>query len=312
MSTSTIKLLKDCFSLKDTTETLNQAFADYVVPFTATELSLQQKFTSEDVMMEHSVGFFNRDTGALEGLIMHAADDHQHPRRLYNSITGVIPTARGRAVERCYTTMRPHYESLGIQSVILEVVSSNERAVRVYEKCGFVTKRSFYSYKGEINREALAQVLASKPTPNIRVQKVTEFSPELYQFMLAPPQTEGTPVMVPVWSNSAISCKREFDIGVNAIWTATTEENGKEIIVGYVSINASTCRLRQIYVLPQFRNQNIATTLINTVASSFDVSSSYNIVVDEPFENLINFFTKRIGLSLFLTLKEMVLEYNKA
>ncbi|KAF2068876.1 hypothetical protein CYY_009801 [Polysphondylium violaceum] len=315
MSTSTIKLLKDCFSLKDTAEILNQAFVDYVIPYTVTELSLQQKITSDYVMAEYSIGLFNKDTGALEGFILHAANHHQHPTQLYNSITGIIPAARGRAVERCYTMLRPHFESLGIQSIVLEAVSSNDRAVRAYEKSGFATKRLLHCYKGKISKDALAQVLASKRTPDIRVQKVSQLSPQLYEFMLAPPQSadDKTPVMVPAWSSTTISCKREFDIGVNAIWTATTtDENGKDIIVGYVSMNASNYRLRQLYVLPQFRNKNIASTLINTVASNFDASTNYNIIIDETFDNLTNFFTKRLGLSLLFTLNEMFLEYNKA
>jgi len=314
MSTSTIKTLKDDFCIKTLTEIFNKSFADYVVPLQVTEVSLGQKISAENVLPEYSIGLFNNDTGALEGFLLHAVDDKENPCLLYNSATGVIPTARGRAIERCYNAIRPYYESKGIKSVILEAVTTNSRAIRAYEKCGFVSQRVLSTFKGQINSDQLNQLLGLKPIPdNIRIQKVSELSNELYKFIDKPKQNnDNTPVMVPLWSNNIKSIKREFDIGANHIWTATTiNEKGEEIIVGYISLYTTTYRLRQIYVLPEYRNKNIATALINTVVSSRGPSSDYNINIDESFKNIINFFTKRIGFTYFLSVTEMLVEYNK-
>ncbi|KAN0029672.1 hypothetical protein ACTA71_007807 [Dictyostelium dimigraforme] len=310
---NTIKLINNNSDIKELTKIFNDSFADYVYPLSVTELSLQQKIQGDSVSLEYSIGLYNKETNQLEGFILHGVDNLENPKRLYNSATGVIPGARGKSVERCYNSMIPYYIEKGIESIILEVVTTNNRASKVYERCGFKIISTMNSYKGIINKDLLKPFLFNQVDENnnhITIKKLDSINEDVIEFLS--PQNKDYPVMIPTWSNSIKAIKKEFDLSFNKCWIATTKtENDKVNIIGFLSVNDQSFRIRQLLVSPNYRNQNVATNLIHTMALEFNENTTFNFGIDSKFNNTINFFTKRLGFVYLLSVYEMLLNFHK-
>ncbi|EAL61359.1 GCN5-related N-acetyltransferase [Dictyostelium discoideum AX4] len=318
---SIIKLINDNSNIKELTKIFNDSFADYVYPLSVTELSLQQKIQGDNVSLDYSIGLYNKETNELEGFILHGVDNLENPKRLYNSATGVIPSARGKSVERCYNSMIPYYIEKGIESIILEVVTTNNRASKVYERCGFKIISTINSYKGLINKDLLKPFLYNHQSGDsgsvevdeamnnkINIKKLDCINDDVVEFLSS--QNKNYPMMIPTWSNSIKAIKREFDLGFNKCWIATTTENDKVNIIGFLSVNDQTFRIRQLFVSPDYRNKNVATNLIHTMALEFNESTTFNFGIDSKFDNTINFFTKRLGFAYLLSVYEMLLNFE--
>ena len=140
----------------------NQAFADYIVPVNLTPLFFRQKVIQENLRLEFSTGTF--DNGRLVGLMLHGIGEMNGEPVAYNGGTGVIPEYRGRhLVERMYSFLKPRLETAGIRRLLLEVIDTNERAIRAYRRVGFRELRALDCFKGELKGPAL------KPGPDYNV-----------------------------------------------------------------------------------------------------------------------------------------------
>lgn len=88
------------------------------------------------------------DGSEMLGFIMHASNVYEGIPTAYNGGTGVIPGFRHQhTAEDLYRYLFPILRSHSIARILLEVVDNNENAIRLYEKLGFVFRRSFRCYK---------------------------------------------------------------------------------------------------------------------------------------------------------------------
>ncbi|EGC36574.1 hypothetical protein DICPUDRAFT_77757 [Dictyostelium purpureum] len=295
-----IKPLKDNFNLKVLSDTLNEAFSDYVIKFVLNEELLSQKIKAEDISINLSSSVYDENK-SLVGFILHAADDNEKPTKLYNSVTGVVPSARGRRlVEEQYKAMVPKLREDGIKSVVLECIDTNERAAKVYNRCGFKVSRVLESYKGDLDIKPLEQYL----NKDINIVQVTEWSKDLENFLKTYSEVK------PSWSNTTECIKREFNLNKNKCWVAFNNSNPNEI-VGMISVCVSNKRIRHTLVHPNYRNKNIATNLVYKMVMEMDEPQNVHYTVSNiekgKGDPLINFYTKRIGLPHFVAQNEMEL-----
>ena len=127
----------------------NQAFADYMVPVNLTPSFLKQKMQQENLRLDYSTGAF--DGKQLVGLMLHGIGEVKGQAAAYNGGTGVIPEYRGlRLVGQMYDFLKPRLAASGIRRVFLEVIDSNERAIRAYRQVGFRKLREVDCFKGEM------------------------------------------------------------------------------------------------------------------------------------------------------------------
>ncbi len=129
--------------------TFNQAFSDYIVAVNLTPSFLEQKMAQENLHLEYSTGAF--DGGKLVGLMLHGIGEAGGEPAAYNGGAGVIPEYRGRQlVLQMYEFLRPRLAAAGIRKLLLEVIETNERAIRTYRRVGFREQRAVDCFKGEI------------------------------------------------------------------------------------------------------------------------------------------------------------------
>lgn len=132
-------------SLPELTQAFNLAFSDYLIPMQLTESVLLAKMQAENINLSFSVGAF--DVGQLVGFVLHGTNG----TAVYNAGTGVVPNFRKQQITRqLYDFVLPKLKENGFESVQLEVIETNEKAIRAYQKIGFETLRVLQSYKGMI------------------------------------------------------------------------------------------------------------------------------------------------------------------
>ncbi len=216
--------------------TFNRAFSDYVVPFQLTETQLQNKLISDGVRLDLSAGAFEQDE--LVGFILHGYDVVDGEPVAYNAGTGVIPEKRGQKLTaRLYDFILPELKNAGIQSVQLEVISSNQVAFNTYRKTGFEVARELDCYKG---------MVTAQPQGGFEIRSL-----ETYDW----PLLQSFRDWQPSWQNSvtAVENVRAGNISLGA-WEGTS-------LAGYLIYNPVSNRVQQFAVHPRFRRKGAGTQL---------------------------------------------------
>lgn len=262
-------------------QAFNQAFSDYIVPLQLTVPLMEQKIQGEHIQLPLSIGAFK--DGVLSGFILHGTDPAA-PQLLYNGGTGVIPASRGqRLVQQMYGSFLPLYRQQGIQRVLLEVISTNQPAIRAYTATGFATTRLFHCYKGEvsINRQANSNIhIAAASNPDWRL-------------------LENFGDQQPSWSNTSASIKREGPH--TRTWVASWQGQ----TAGYISVFMGNKRIRQIGVHRNLRGRGIGSALLQRAVEEAGNALSIINITDE--NTALQQFLLKAGMSKTVSQYEMAL-----
>lgn len=133
----------------DLLNAVNISFADYIVPFKLNEEQLKFKILSEDIVMQWSVGVYLDNK--LVAFIMHGVRTLDSKKIVYNAGTGVLPEYRGKGfVGEMYEFITPFFKQNEVKELVLEVIESNNSAIRAYEKDGFTIHRKLLCFNGKI------------------------------------------------------------------------------------------------------------------------------------------------------------------
>ncbi len=131
-------------------ECLVIAFENYFIKMPADINFWRNRFKGARVDFELCFGVFDGDK--LVAFIINGIDQQNGLLTAFNTGTGVLPEYRGKQlVDQMYQHAFPIFKEKGIQKCALEVIQQNDRAIRVYERIGFETKRSLKCFSGELN-----------------------------------------------------------------------------------------------------------------------------------------------------------------
>jgi ribosomal protein S18 acetylase RimI-like enzyme len=120
------------------TAAFNTVYTDYVVPLTMTEPQLAQHVANNDIDLEHSPLWLAED-GSVVGL---AALGVRGARGWIGGF-GVAPQWRGQGLSHQFTDgALAVARELGLRTVQLEVITTNPRAIRAYQRGGFEITRA--------------------------------------------------------------------------------------------------------------------------------------------------------------------------
>ena len=268
-------------SLPILTTCFNLAFSDYFVKFNATESYLEQRWKGAGVDFSLSAGVM--DEGKLVGFIFNGIRDRNGLKTAFNVGTGVIPSHRGNGfTEKMYGFLMPKFQEHQIQSLGLEVIQENVKAIHVYEKVGLKRKRGLHCFGGTIKIEKLksANDLVFKKLENPQWEVFQSF----YEFE-------------PAWENKkeAIqTCEELFSFyGV--------EKNGQ--LIGCAIVKNKDGNIAQFGVHPEYRNQGVGKFLFIQLASLHPSVKSNNI--DATANDTLKFL-KKVGLKNTVNQYEMV------
>jgi ribosomal protein S18 acetylase RimI-like enzyme len=132
--------------IEPSTDLLTRGFADYLVPIVLSAAGLLGMVRQDSVDLGESRVIVDGDEPVGVALIA---------RRGWTSrlaAMAIVPEGRSRGVgEACVRHLQGEAAARGERRMVLEVIEQNDRAARLYERCGFRTVRRLVGYEGTPN-----------------------------------------------------------------------------------------------------------------------------------------------------------------
>jgi ribosomal protein S18 acetylase RimI-like enzyme len=265
-------------------KTFLEGFADYIIKFELSERQFQNHITLNAVDLDRSAGCFDADRPV--GVSLNGFGEWEGKATVYDAGTTVIPEYRRRGASRAmFDWMIPMFAGEGYKQFLLEVITHNDPAVRLYEQLGFRRTREL------LLLEADPAVLLERPSPaEIEIREIHRH--EDIPFALF---WDGKPS----WQNSLAAIERS--IQMKRLLGAFI---GNEC-VGYIIFSAG--RLSQLAVHRDHRRKGIASRLLLEMQRDAPGQKLHVINLDEAMTESVVFFQNR-GFTKVLAQFEMLRE----
>ena len=262
--------------------TFLEGFADYIIKFELTERQFQNHIILNGVDLNRSAGCFDADRPV--GVSLNGFGNWEGRATVYDAGTTVIPEYRRRGASRSmFDWMIPMFSAEGYKQFLLEVITHNDPAVRLYEQLGFRRTREL------LLLEAEPTVSLDRPSPaDIEIREIHRH--------------EDIPFAIfwdgkPSWQNSLDAIERS--IKMKRLLGAFV---GNEC-VGYIIFSAG--RLSQLAVHRDHRRKGIASRLLLEMQRDASGQKLHVINLDEAMTESVVFFQNR-GFKKVLAQFEML------
>ena len=262
-----------------------EAFSDYVFPFALTETQFRNHILLNAVDLERTVGCLEGDK--VVGFSLNGFGLWNGKQTVYDAGTGVIPAARRQGVsEAMFEMMLPIFTESGIEQCLLEVITNNHGAIRLYEKLQFQVVRELALLQCDGGIKA-----PFDPPPDVEIREITEPDWELFLTFW-----DG----YPSWQNSIDAVGRSTPMKK----IAGAFIDGK--CVGYIVFSSKFGRVAQIAVTYNYRNRGIATMLLKKMQNDTAPGYSLQVInIDKSLSAAVSFFAER-GFYERLSQHEMI------
>jgi ribosomal protein S18 acetylase RimI-like enzyme len=212
---------------------------------------------------------------------MNALGHWQGQQTAYDAGTGVIPAYRRQGIaEELFAFMAPRLKEMSVSQYLLEVLTSNQRAVALYRKLGFVDTRR------------LAVFRRSEPVATIHdltIRRIEKPEWDLFKSFW-----DG----YPSWQNSIEAVERIESVVVCAY---VDEE-----CVGYGAGFKPWPSLMQLAVAPAHRRNGIGSRILSALQRDVSAIDSLKVNnIDEELKGTLAFFEAN-GFKMVLEQYEMV------
>lgn len=257
-----------------------EAFGDYSVPIDMPLDRFQSNMKRNGYDPAVSVSAFA--DGRLVGFIMSGHRIWEGCDTAYDMGTGVIPAFRGQGIAKDMVgQLKTLLADKGLSRYILEVITTNTKALSLYEKSGFRKRRDFSCLR--VDKSAL------NTKPSYRHDH-----PSSIDFTLMESFWDESPS----WQNSSDSIQAVSD----SLRISTVALDGK--IVGYGLVNPANGDIPQLAVDKAYRRRGIGSSLIADLAS---MSSSKQLRLINVADEAIQSFLLHLDFEVYVRQYEMEL-----
>lgn len=267
--------------IEELTAVFNEAFKNYFVNLHFTSEQLAFKFKVDGVKPHLSVGAF--DDRKLVGFIFHGTNDNATNLIAYNAGTGVAPAYRGLHLpKKMYEFILPALKNGGIKTILLEAITENERAIRIYKSLNFSIVRKVDCYKATVDldkKENKHQVTVSEKVNVATLEKWWNFQP--------------------AWQNSFYAINKQLERVINLV------VQKDEVMLGYLILNLVSGRVMQVAVRPEFRKQGIGTALFK---AAVERKKELTLINMDECDIITAGFLKNMGFEYTISQYEMKLD----
>ena len=235
---------------------------------------IQKIVQKTNISFKYSVGSYS--SRKLVGFVFNSVNYYEGKKTAYNGGTGVIPAFRGnKLTEKMYDSIFPKLEKNGIEQCVLEVISNNKPAIKVYENLGFTRSKFFHCLK--LKKESLYLKRFKKPDIDI----VSPSSPK--------------------WKKYESFC--DYDacfldsfplLKKNKINESILEAYQNDKLVGFLIFNRKMGRVEHVGIDHNARGNGIAAMLIKKMLRVCRNKPIYILNLNERNYDVLNFFL-RIG-----------------
>jgi ribosomal protein S18 acetylase RimI-like enzyme len=258
------------------------AFSDYVVSMAVSREQFQQRLVRDGVDVEMSVAAF--DNGEMVAFSLNASGEWQGLTTAYDSGTGVIPSHRGAGIgKNLFAYMFEVLLARGISQCLLEVISTNAPAVRLYEKLGFEHTRRLAVLLTE------AMSYSDRKQLGFEMRKLTTFDwNTLSSFW------DGNPS----WQNAIDSVTRAKNY-CRAIGAYEADS-----CIGYGIVYEPAGNLMQLAVHPNHRRKGVGSSILRDLQS--ELAAPLKVInIDYELTDTLRFYQSR-GFKVVLDQFEMI------
>ncbi len=257
----------------------NRSFSDYIVPTMLTTEQLVHSIRAKRVRMELSVGAFEHNK--LIGFMLQGIDEANGVKVSYNAGTGVAPESRGNNITaKLYDHILPRLRAIGISKMKLEVITQNEKAIKVYRSIGYEIKRVLDCYKGAATANYADTGLVIRPLSS-------------YDWAILRTFWDWEPS----WQHDTTAAGLLFNSNISVgIYDEAT-------LAGYLVFEPGTGRVYQFAVNKQYRNNGMGKQLFTHIAKT--QSEDIAVINVDAGATATASFLRAIGLHCFIKQYEM-------
>jgi ribosomal protein S18 acetylase RimI-like enzyme len=257
-----------------------EAFSDYQVPMQVSREQFAQRLARDGVQLQLSAAAF--DNERMLGFYINGLGEWQGELTAYDAGTGVIPQYRKRGIAKdLFSFLLPRLNERSVSRYLLEVFTSNEPAVSLYRKLGFVETRCLAAFRASEPVKSVA--------PETSIRRLERADWPLFRSFW-----DG----YPSWQNSSAAVERSAD--QRTIVGAFEGES----CIGYGVVFRPAATLMQLAVAPSHRRKGIGTAIMvmlqNEVAEPLQVNN-----IDEELKGTCGFY-EALGFKVLLRQFEMV------
>jgi ribosomal protein S18 acetylase RimI-like enzyme len=242
-----------------------EAFSDYLVDMQMSEQEFAQRLARDGVQLGISAAAF--DDERMIAFYMNGAGEWLGKQTAYDAGTGVIPHYRSRGVAKdLFAFVVSRLKERSVSQYLLEVLSTNERAVALYRKLGFVEVRRLAVLRAQHALEPLDDLA------EVEIGRIEEPEWKLFQSFW-----DG----YPSWQNSIAAVER---IPSQRVMVGAHVDGN---CVGYGIVFSPAANLMQLAVAPAYRRKGIGSRILRALSAS-DTLKVNNI--DEKLKGTLAFF----------------------
>lgn len=274
-------LRKEDFS--EVHKTFLEAYSDYIIKFQLTEKQLENHIAQNAVRLDESIGAFAEEK--MIGVTLNGVGFWDGKETVYDAGTGVIPDFRKKGAGRAmFDYMMPIFKEKGIKQLLLEVISINDKAVRLYKKIGFEETRRlvFFEQNGDF---------VERRMENLEIREIEETDWRFFNTFRD---------CKPSWQNSDESIERMLSAKV--VFGAFLHEK----LVGYGVVFPRSGTIVQLGVDKNYRRRGIASNILSEIRKRVAENTKLRFSnVDDSLEG-IGEFMQKCGFKEFISQFEMV------
>ena len=215
-----------------------QSFSGNSVTFSPSPAQFERRIVNK-LNITPSISSLMLEGTDIVGFVLHTLGTYEKKLTAYNGGTGLIPEHRGyKRSYLFYERLIPIIQAAGASRILLEVVSTNESAIRLYESLGFTKRKVVKCFKlnDQIEDNSPDVVLKAVKTYDPKYESYWDYSPTFLD------------------STAQLTHNLENEVILEAFIN--------KLSVGYVIFQPAIGRISQFGVAPQWRNQGIGWALI--------------------------------------------------
>ena len=225
----------------------SEAFATYSVPFQLSFDAFRKRILNK-LRIDSDLSYMAYRKDRCVGFVLHTKEEYEGKLTIYNGGTGVIPEFRGNQLtEQLYESLTPQIKESGAKIILLEVITTNAGAIKVYERLGFQYRQTFKCYK----RKPSDEVVEEKRNQNLRIIRQMNWHPVQYRscYEFEPSFIDSFPHLLH---------NRAHEICLEAY--------EGDSFGGFVIFQPHVGRISQLAVTKESRGKGIATSLLSHAA----------------------------------------------
>ncbi|MFA6845607.1 MAG: GNAT family N-acetyltransferase [Sphaerochaetaceae bacterium] len=252
-------------------KTFNEAFHGYSVPVSLDQKTFESNLKKNSYCRQLSVGLYEGEK--LVGFILNG----KRGDSAYDCGTAIMDEYRGLGYANGMVEFAiEQLERNSMKRWILEVITNNTKAFKLYTKYGFVPNREFYCYRIETH------LLRKKTTVTLK-----EASYALLNDNTA---------CVSSWQN----CNASLILGKTSLYSIWKDD----CLSGYCAFDKKTGTIMQLYLNEAMRNKGIALECLYALSSLTKNVLIKFINVDKAYTPM-NCLLEKAGFSIFCMQYEM-------